>query len=93
MAEMQRKRSKVVFEKEIVTDNPNAYARAMLEFEGLRDERTTELQQIFNAFYAEVEKIVEKETGLVEEKADPEKTESAKKVMRYKNGRPYFDYE
>ncbi len=62
----KRSRNEIVFRKEIVTDEPNAYARATLEIEGVPEGRTVELREMFNSFYAKVEKIV-KEDPLGEE--------------------------
>lgn len=56
-------RNIVEFKKSVTTNDPDAYAEAVLKFEGLRDEKTEELQRIFNKFYAEVEAIVYKETS------------------------------
>lgn len=55
--------SKTTFEKHIQTESPDAYAKVTLWFENLPEERTADLQQAFNRFYAEVEKIVKEETS------------------------------
>ena len=64
MAEMERRRNSVIFQKEIVTDGPDAYAAAKLEFEGLPEERTGQLRNLFNDFYKTVEQIVKAETSM-----------------------------
>lgn len=64
MAEIERTKNMVVFKRQIAADEPEAYAEAMLEFDGLSEERTIELREKFNKFYEEVEKIVKKETSL-----------------------------
>ena len=88
MAEV-RTRNIVEYKKNITTDDPDAYAEAVLKFEGLEEKGTEELRQLFNKFYAEVEAIAHKETSIA---ADPKKQNQpqGKKVMKYKNGRPYF---
>lgn len=58
-----RMRNAVEYKKSVTTDDPDAYAEAVLKFEGLKDERTEELRQLFSKFYAEVEAIVRKETS------------------------------
>lgn len=58
-----RMRNIVEYKKNITTDDPDAYAEAVLKFEGLTEKRTEELRKIFNKFYAEVETIVHKETS------------------------------
>lgn len=66
MAEQERYKNEVVFKKEIITDDPDAYAAVTLSFEGLTEERTGKLRELFNGFYKEVEEIVKKETSLME---------------------------
>lgn len=60
--EETRMRNIVEYKKNITTDDPDAYAEAVLKFEGLTEKRTEELRQLFNKFYAEVEAIVYEET-------------------------------
>lgn len=56
----------VEYKKSVTTDEPNAYAEVVLKFEGVSEERTDELRQIFNRFYAKVEAIVCEETSPLE---------------------------
>lgn len=89
MAEEVRKNDIVTYRKEITTDEPNAYAEVVLKFEGLQESRLAELRDLFNKFFAEVEGMVLEDTSIA---ADPEKENQPQgnKVMRYKDGRPYF---
>lgn len=77
----------IEYRKSITVDDPDAYAEAVLKFEGLTDERTEELHKIFNKFCAEVEAIVHEETI---ENAPKEPGQNTKKVLIYKNGRPEY---
>ena len=61
-----RTRNIVEYKKSVTTESPDAYAEAVLKFEGLTEKRTEELRQIFNKFYADVEEIVHKETSPLE---------------------------
>lgn len=83
MAEMEKRKNSVIFQKEIVTEGPDAYAAARLEFEGLPEERTEQLRNLFNGFYKTVEQIV------IEETPTPQAAGQAQggKRMCYKNGR------
>lgn len=64
MAEVEKSKNMVVYRKQITTDGPEAYAEAILEFDGLPEKRTAELREKFNSFFKDVEKIVKKETSL-----------------------------
>lgn len=56
--------SGVTFEKRVVSDEPNAYAKVFLEFEGLQESRVAELRDLFNKFAAEVEGMLLEDTSL-----------------------------
>ena len=61
---MEKSKNVVTYRKQITTDEPEAYAEAILEFDGLSEERTAELREKFNSFFEYVERIVKKETSL-----------------------------
>lgn len=65
MAESERKRSKVVFEEEITTDNPDGYANLKLEIEGVSDEKIKGLRKAFVDFWNQIEKNIQEETSLL----------------------------
>lgn len=64
MAEEVRKRSMTTYQKQITTDEPDAYAEIMLKFENLKESRAAELWDLFNKFAAEVEGMVLEDTSL-----------------------------
>lgn len=64
MAEEVRKNGIVTYQKQITTDEPNAYAEVTLKFEGLMESRVLELRDLFNKFFAEVEGMVLEDTSL-----------------------------
>lgn len=86
MAEIEKLKNMVAFRKQITTDGPQAYAEAILKFDGLPEQRTAELREKFNSFFEDVEKIVKKETSLAR-KIEAEK----KRVLTYKDGRPSIE--
>lgn len=78
------------YQKQITTDNPDAYAEVVLKFEDLQESRVLELRGLFNKFAAEVEGMVLEDTSLAAD-LKKEGQPQVKKIMRYKNGRPYFE--
>lgn len=66
MAEMQKIKNMIVYRKQITTDEPDAHAEAVLEFEGIPEERTAEIREKFNRFFEDIEQIVKKETSPAE---------------------------
>lgn len=64
MAEEVRKSSMITYQKQITTDEPNAYAEITLKFENLQESRIAELRELFNKFAAEVEGMVLEDTSL-----------------------------
>lgn len=64
MAEEVRKSNMTTYQKQIITDEPNAYAEVMLKFENLKESRAAELRDLFNKFAAEVEGMVLEDTSL-----------------------------
>lgn len=62
MAGIEKSKDMVVFKKQITTDGPEAYAEAILKFDGLPEKWTAELREKFNSFFEDVEKIVKKES-------------------------------
>lgn len=64
MAEEVRKRSMTTYQKQITTDDPDAYAEVVLKFENLQESRIAELRDLFNTFFGEVEGIVKEDTSL-----------------------------
>lgn len=64
MAEEVRKRSMTTYQKQITTDEPDAYAEVVLKFENLQESRAAELRDLFNKFAAEVEGMVLEDTSL-----------------------------
>lgn len=86
-----RERNIVEYKKSITTDEPDAYAEAVLKFEGLTEKRTEELRQLFNKFYAEVDAIVHEETIEIQRNANEELGQKTEKVLTYKNGRTVYE--
>lgn len=66
MAKEVRKSNLVTYQKQITTDEPNAYAEVVLKFENLKESRVLELRDLFNKFATEVEKMVLENTSLHE---------------------------
>lgn len=64
MAEEVTKRSMTTYQKQITTDEPDAYAEVVLKFENLKESRAAELRDLFNKFAAEVEGMVLEDTSL-----------------------------
>ncbi len=64
MAKAMRIKGTVKYQKQIATNDPDAYAEVTLQFEGLMESRLAELRQLFNQFFAEVEGIVKEDTSL-----------------------------
>ena len=60
----ERKRSEVIYKKEITTDEPNTHAEVILKAEGLSEEANAELRKHFLTLCEEVEKAVQKETSI-----------------------------
>ena len=56
--------SGVTFQKRIVSNDPDAYAKVNLEFEGLQESRVAELRDLFNKFAAEAERMLLEDTSL-----------------------------
>ncbi len=59
----ERIRNIVEYKKSVTMDDTDTYAEAVLKFEGLTEERTGELREMFNKFYKEVETIMHKDTS------------------------------
>lgn len=64
MAKKTKTKSNIVFQKQIKTKRPDAYAEITLQFDGVMEHRVTELRELFNQFYAEVAGIVLEDTSL-----------------------------
>jgi hypothetical protein len=64
MAEEIRKSNITTYQKQIITDEPNAYAEVVLKFENLQESRVLELRELFNKFAEEVEGMVIEDTSL-----------------------------
>lgn len=50
MPEEMRKRDTVQYKKQITTDNPNAYAEVMMQFEGITEDANAKMRGMFNEF-------------------------------------------
>ena len=64
MTEEVQKNEMVIYQKQVTANEPNAYSELTLKFEGLRENRIAELRELFNKFFAEVERMVLEDTSL-----------------------------
>jgi hypothetical protein len=60
----ERKEDKVVFDKEVVTDNPNAHMNLKLEFTGLPEDMVSETRKVFLTAWKQLEERYTEETSL-----------------------------
>ena len=67
MADFEKGKNRVVFEREIVTDGPNASATLKLEVEGMPESVITKIRTVFLETWKSIEEQVRKETGLANE--------------------------
>lgn len=63
MAECERKQNRTIYEQQITTDNPDAYANLKLTIEGISETGVAELRKKFLGLWQEVERTVQKETN------------------------------
>lgn len=94
-----RIRNIVEYRKSITTDELDTYAELVMKIENLPDEKVEKLRKQFLDLYEEMEEAVRKETEISErmgketQEADAEEPRQPRKVMKYKNGRTYFEDE